>query len=114
MVGWCRPAACATSVNLARNGMPEGFPRGVGCAPRVATPCALRSREGRPATRRRRSRRVTLLGYIRVLRVWFAGLQAHFVVNLLKMFLHPVEPLEFRQFPARIGGAPQGPINHGK
>src|ERR1700692_251563 len=114
MVGACRPAACATSVNRARNGMPEGFPRGVGFAPRVATPCALRSMErlkkGRPAMRRRRLRRVaftvvrrpedwadvrTLFRYIRVLRVWFAGLQAHFAVHLFQMFLHPVEPLEF-------------------
>src|SRR6266571_1788149 len=102
MVGSRRPAACATSVKWARNGMPDGFPRGVGFAPRVATPCAFRSREGMPAMRRRRSRRVTLFRYIRILRVWFAGLQAHFAVNLLKMLLHPVELLEFRQLPARV------------
>src|SRR6266851_2569623 len=106
IVGWCRPADCATSVKWARNGMPDGFPRGVGFAPRVARPCPPRWREGTPAMKRRRSRRVTLLGYIRVLRIWFAGLQTHLAVNLFQMFLHPVELLEFRQLPARVFGAP--------
>src|SRR6266550_8896167 len=114
MVGACRPAAFATSVNCARNGMPEGFPRGVGCAPRVATPCPLRSREGTPAIRRSRLRRVTLLRYVRILRIWFARLQTHLAVNLFQMFLHPVELLELRQFPAGVFGAPQGSIHHGK
>src|ERR1700722_19719239 len=117
MVGACRPAACATSVNRARNGMPEGFPRGVGFAPRVATPCALtlmeRPRNGRPAIRRSRWRREVftavrpsegwadvrmLFRYIRVLRVGFARLQPHFMVHLFQMFLYGAEPLEFGQF----------------
>src|SRR5260370_21140808 len=100
MVGWRRPADCATSVKWARNGMPDGFPRGVGFAPRVATPCAFRSREGMPAMRRRRSRRATLFLDILILRGWVSGVQAHFPVKLLKMLLPPVDAFGFRPLPA--------------
>src|ERR1700761_7999828 len=40
MVGAVRPAAEATSVKWARNGSPEGFPRGCGFTPREAIPWA--------------------------------------------------------------------------
>src|SRR5437867_9336521 len=40
MTGSRKPAASATSVNLAWKGRPEGLPRGCGRTPRDAIPCA--------------------------------------------------------------------------
>src|SRR5438094_359061 len=42
MVGARRPAASATSVKRARNGMPDGLPRGEGFTTLVAVPWAAR------------------------------------------------------------------------
>lgn len=42
MVGSRRPALCAMFVNFARNGSPDGLPRGVALTDRVATPCGWR------------------------------------------------------------------------
>src|SRR5437588_3858325 len=39
MRGACKPACSATSTKCALNGIPEGFPRGMGFTLRVETPC---------------------------------------------------------------------------
>src|SRR3954471_2762591 len=46
MTGSRRPACCATSVNRALNGMPEGLPRCAGATPREATPWAQAAEAG--------------------------------------------------------------------
>src|SRR3954471_14837561 len=38
MTGWVSPACAATSVNCARNGRPDGLPRGCGLTPRDEIP----------------------------------------------------------------------------
>src|SRR5437879_1678354 len=43
------PAAAATSVNFALNGMPDGLPRGIGRTPRVAIPCPRKALKGNAA-----------------------------------------------------------------
>src|SRR5712692_4260539 len=69
MVGARRPAASATSVKRARNGMPEGFPRGEGFTARVAMPCAARrtasSENGTLPTSCRRWRRDRFTGTVK-------------------------------------------------
>src|SRR3954469_25170931 len=55
MTGARRPASAAISVSLEWKGSPDGFPRGVGRAVRVETPCP---NSGSAARLTKRSRRV--------------------------------------------------------